>query len=65
MTDIIEFLMNNPIEAFLIGTIAFAIAGVIMRAVNESFDIWLGKAGGSLLWFVVALFLSSIYHWVL
>jgi phage shock protein PspC (stress-responsive transcriptional regulator) len=42
-TVIVEFIMNNPGEVFIIGLVAYIIAGIIMRSANDYFGIWFGS----------------------
>lgn len=53
-----DFVNNNPIEALIIGTLAFGTAGFIMKSVDFSF----GRRGGKLLWLIMALLISYVYH---
>lgn len=63
-TVIVEFIMNNPVEVFVIGLVAYIIAGIIMRSANDYFGIWFGRRGGRFLWLIIALIISGSYHWV-
>ena len=63
-TVIVDFIMNNTIEVFAVGIVAYIIAGIIMRSANDYLGIWFGRRGGKLLWLVVALIISGSYHWV-
>lgn len=63
-TVIVDFIMNNTIEVFAMGIVAYIIAGIIMRSANDYLGIWFGRRGGKLLWLVVALIISGSYHWV-
>ena len=55
--------MNNAVESALIGALAFAIVGVIMKTVYSYLDIWVGAQVGSLLLLFVVAFLTALYHW--
>ena len=59
-----EFIMNNPVEVFVIGLVAYIIAGIIMRSANEYFGIWFVRRGGRFLWLIIDLIISGSYHWV-
>lgn len=59
---LIDFTMNGALEIFIIGTSAYMIAGYIMRSANYNFGIWFGKKDGKLLWVVIALMISGLYH---
>lgn len=61
---LIDFIMNGAIEIFVIGSFAYIITGLIMRSANSNLGIWFGRKGGKLLWLVVALLISSSYHWI-
>ncbi|MBN2796451.1 MAG: hypothetical protein JXR88_13650 [Clostridia bacterium] len=63
-TVIVDFIMNNPVEVFVIGLVAYIIAGIIMRSANVNLGIWFGRRGGRLLWLVIALVISGSYHWI-
>ena len=63
-TVIVDFIMNNTIEVFAIGLVAYIMAGIIMQSANDYLGIWFGRRGGKLLWLVVALMISGTYHWV-
>lgn len=62
---LMDFVMNGAIEVLIIGTIAYIIAGLIMRLANQDLGIWFGKKGGKRLWLITALSISGLYHWVI
>jgi hypothetical protein len=53
--------MHNHIEVFIIGGLAFVIAGAIMRFCYDTMGIWFGRKGGFFLWLVTALLLTYVY----
>lgn len=53
-----DFISNNPIEILIIGTLAYFTVGQIMKSVDFSF----GSRGGKILWLIIALLFSYIYH---
>jgi len=63
-TVIVDFIMNNTAEVFVIGFVAYIVAGIIMRSAKDYFGIWFGRRGGKLLWLVIALIISGSYHWL-
>lgn len=56
--------MSSRLEILIIGFMSFIIAGIIMRFANEYLDFWFGKKGGLLLWLLIALMISGLYHWL-
>lgn len=61
---IIDFVMNNLIAVFVIGSSAYIIAGMIMRFCHRNFGIWFGRSGGKLLWLTLAISISALYHFI-
>lgn len=51
--------MNNPVKILVIGTIAYMIAGGIMKFADEYLGFWFGRKDGKLLWLVIALIISG------
>ena len=61
---VLDFVMNNPVEVFVIGFVAYIIAGSIMRSADKYLGFWFGRKGGKILWLVIALMISGSYHWM-
>lgn len=61
---ILDFVMNSPIQVFIIGILSYIIAGIIMRSANEYLGFWFGRKGGKFLWLIIAFAISKSYHWM-
>ena len=64
ITIVFDFINNSPSEVLVIGTLAFVLVGFIMAYTRGYLDIEFGREGGKLLWFLVALLISAIYHFL-
>ena len=63
-TVLVDFVMNNKFEMFIIGLIEYKTTGEVMRFFDIKFDVRFRKKGGKRLWFATALMISGLYHWI-